>query len=39
MDLKTLAESFRKNKLFAERAKFHDILERLSVPLPVPAIS
>jgi len=33
MDLQTLAESFRKNKLSAERAKFHDILERLSVPL------
>ena len=33
MDLQTLAQSFRKNKLSAERAKFHDILERLSVPL------
>jgi signal transduction histidine kinase len=33
MDLQTLAQSFRKNKLSSERAKFHDILERLSVPL------
>ncbi|MBI2354609.1 MAG: GAF domain-containing protein [Deltaproteobacteria bacterium] len=33
MDLQTLAQSFRKNKLSFERAKFHDILERLSVPL------
>ena len=33
MDLQTLAQTFRKNKLSAERAKFHDILERLSVPL------
>jgi signal transduction histidine kinase len=33
MDLQTLAQSFRKNKLSAERAKFHDILECLSVPL------
>jgi signal transduction histidine kinase len=33
MDLQTLAQNFRKNKLSAERAKFHDILERLSVPL------
>ena len=33
MDLQTLAQSFRKNKLSAERAKFHDILEHLSVPL------
>ena len=33
MDLQTLAQSFRKNKLTAERAKFHDILERLSIPL------
>ncbi|HEY4743730.1 MAG TPA: histidine kinase, partial [Desulfuromonadaceae bacterium] len=33
MDLQTLAQTFRKNNLSAERAKFHDILERLSVPL------
>ncbi len=33
LDLQTLAQNFRKNKLSAERAKFHDILERLSVPL------
>ncbi|GFE62226.1 sensor histidine kinase [Geobacter sp. AOG2] len=33
MDLQTLAQSFRKNKLTAERAKFHDILEQISVPL------
>jgi signal transduction histidine kinase len=33
MDLQTLAQNFRKNKLSAERAKFHDVLERLSVPL------
>ncbi|KAA0891445.1 GAF domain-containing protein [Oryzomonas rubra] len=33
MDLQTLAQSFRKNKLSAERAKFHDILEQISVPL------
>jgi signal transduction histidine kinase len=33
MDLQTLAQSFRLNKLSSERAKFHDILELLSVPL------
>jgi signal transduction histidine kinase len=33
MDLQTLAQSFRLNKLSSERAKFHDILEQLSVPL------
>ncbi len=33
MDLQTLAQNFRQNKLSAERAKFHDILERLTVPL------
>ena len=33
MDLQTLAQSFRQNKLSSERAKFHDILEQLSVPL------
>lgn len=33
MDLQTLAQSFRLNKLNAERAKFHDILARLTVPL------
>ncbi len=33
MDLKTLAQNFRLNKLSSERAKFHDILEQLTVPL------
>lgn len=33
LELQALAQSFRQNKLSAERAKFHDILERLSVPL------
>lgn len=33
MDLQTLAQSFRENRLSAERAKFHDLLEQLSVPL------
>ncbi|HEX9079719.1 MAG TPA: histidine kinase dimerization/phospho-acceptor domain-containing protein, partial [Desulfuromonadaceae bacterium] len=33
LDLQALAQNFRRNKLSAERAKFHDILERLSVPL------
>jgi signal transduction histidine kinase len=33
MDLQTLAQSFRQNKLSSERAKFHDILEQLSVPV------
>lgn len=33
MDLQTLAQSFRLNKLSSERAKFHDILEQLSVPI------
>ena len=33
MDLQTLAQSFRENKLTAERVKFHDILEQISVPL------
>ncbi|MSN25093.1 MAG: GAF domain-containing protein [Geobacter sp.] len=33
MDLQTLAQNFRNNKLSAERAKFHDILEQLTVPL------
>jgi hypothetical protein len=33
MDLQTLAQSFRLNKLSSERAKFHDILEQLSVPV------
>jgi signal transduction histidine kinase len=33
MDLQTLAQTFRLNKLSSERAKFHDILEQLSVPL------
>ena len=33
MDLQTLAQNFRLNKLSSERAKFHDILEQLTVPL------
>lgn len=33
MDLQTLAQSFRTNKLSAERDKFHDILERLTIQL------
>jgi len=33
MDLQTLAQSFRQNKLSTERAKFHDILEQLVIPL------
>lgn len=33
MDLQTLAQSFRKNKLSAERDKFHDILEQLTLQL------
>jgi signal transduction histidine kinase len=33
MDLQTLAQNFRLNKLSAERAKFHDVLEQLTVPL------
>jgi signal transduction histidine kinase len=33
MDLQTLAQNFRTNKLTAERAKFRDILEQLSIPL------
>jgi signal transduction histidine kinase len=33
MDLQTLAQSFRQNKLSAERAKFHDILEQMAIPL------
>jgi len=33
MDLQTLAQNFRLNKLSSERAKFHDILEQLSTPL------
>ncbi len=33
MDLQTLAQNFRRTKLTSERAKFHDILEKLSVPL------
>jgi signal transduction histidine kinase len=36
LDLQTLAQNFRKNKLSSERAKFHDILERLSAPLASP---
>jgi signal transduction histidine kinase len=33
LDLQTLSQNFRLNKLSSERAKFHDILEQLSVPL------
>jgi signal transduction histidine kinase len=33
MDLQALAQNFRLNKLSSERAKFHDILELLTVPL------
>ena len=33
MDLQTLAQSFRQNKLSTERAKFHDILEQIAIPL------
>lgn len=33
MDLQTLAQNFRANKLSSERAKFHDILEQLTIPL------
>ena len=33
MDLQTLAQSFRKNKLSTERAKFHDILAQLEISL------
>lgn len=33
MDLQTLAQSFRQNKLSDERAKFQDILEQLVIPL------
>ena len=32
-DLQGLSQEFRKHKLTAERYKFHDILERLTVPL------
>ncbi|GAC1472101.1 MAG: sensor histidine kinase [Desulfuromonadaceae bacterium] len=33
MDLQTLAQNFRLNKLSSEREKFQDILEQLTVPL------
>jgi hypothetical protein len=33
MDLKTLAQNFLTNKLSSERAKFQDILERMTVDL------
>jgi signal transduction histidine kinase len=33
MDLQTLAQNFRHNKLSSERAKFHDVLEQLTVQL------
>lgn len=32
MDLQTLAQNFRLNKLSSERAKFHDVLEQLTIP-------
>jgi signal transduction histidine kinase len=32
MDLQTLAQNFRLNKLSSEREKFHDVLEQLTVP-------
>ena len=33
MDLQTLSQNFRQNKLSSERAKFHDLLEQLTIPL------
>jgi signal transduction histidine kinase len=33
MDLQTLAQNFRLNKLSSERTKFHDVLEQLTVSL------
>lgn len=33
LDLQTLAQMFRKDKLVAERAKFTDILEKIAIPL------
>jgi signal transduction histidine kinase len=33
MDLQTLSQNFRLNKLSSERAKFHDVLEQLTIPL------
>lgn len=33
MDLQTLAQNFRLNKLSSERAKFHEVLEHLTVSL------
>ncbi len=33
MDLQTLSQNFRVNKLSSERAKFHDVLEQLTIPL------
>ena len=33
MDLQSLAQNFRLNKLSSERAKFHDLLEHLTIPL------
>ncbi len=33
LSLKEMAEHFQKNKLSSEKVKFHDILERLTVPL------
>ena len=39
MDLQTLAQNFRLNKLSSERAKFHDVLEQLTFPSPTKSIS
>jgi signal transduction histidine kinase len=33
MDLQTLSQNFRLNKLSSERVKFHDVLEQLTIPL------
>ncbi|SNB47717.1 sensor histidine kinase [Geobacter sp. DSM 9736] len=33
LTLKEMARNFRKTKLYSEKVKFHDILERMSVPL------
>ncbi len=33
LNLQAMAQNFRQNKLSAERAKFHDLLEKLSVPI------
>ena len=33
LNLQALSQNFRQNKLSSERAKFHDLLEQLSIPL------